>query len=171
MSDWPLEPGERILWQGRPRADLHFGGIEMVAVGAFAAVVLAAALGVAWLMAANGGSFWPAALVGLLLSGGIFVAWPLLDRRERASSQYALTNRRALIRKGGTNRGLESWPIPAPEKLRLRAGTPGTVVFGIRRAFVGGGKPTAGTDVGFSRIDDAEQVFALMQRLASGEEP
>lgn len=169
--DWPLDPGEQVLWRGRPQGDVHFGGIEMIGIGIFCAVLLAASAGVGQILASAGQDFWPAMAVGGGLAALILAGWPLADAWERRRSHYALTNRRALVRRGGMNRAVESWPIPGPEHLKLVAGPPDSVIFGTRRAAGAGRRNSAGTDAGFFRIADGREVYALMLALARGERP
>jgi len=109
--DWPLAPGETLLWSGRP----GFAGMTTVAAGALLSSLLVG----------------PAVLPILVLPAGAFLLF--------ARDAYALTDRRILVRRhpfagtprlqalprAGTwprpwwSRGLRGLAFTAPDRSRL----------------------------------------------------
>ena len=93
-----LEPGERLLWQGRPDATFTMAGSGewgSILVG----VVVAAIVGAFAVMAARDGQSMPPAAMLVLgaLSLAIAVAGPFYSAFERRNTWYALTSQRAII--------------------------------------------------------------------------
>jgi len=162
-----LDPGERILWQGRPDGTvvLRPRNIALFLFGlAFAGFALF------WMvMAAQaGGMFWAFGLihfsVGLALSfGAIF--WSAFRRRH---SWYTLTDRRAFIATDLPLKGkqLKSYPITDDTALRYDQGQPASVWFGheYRRTKNGSTR----VDIGFERISEGDQVYRLMRDIQRG---
>jgi len=116
-------------------------------------------------------------LAGLLSGSAIVLGYALLDRARRARTRYALTTRRAFVH--GPLRGTQleqdraGWVLDDPSRLVFRAGAPASIVFGRRPNLRSNMSPRYRTpfDVAFERIDDAPQVFAMMQAVARGTPP
>ncbi|SHJ02748.1 hypothetical protein [Wenxinia saemankumensis] len=176
-----LAPGERILWQGRPRAGIDWGRI--LSVEAVFGLVFAG-FGLLWTgmaasMAPPGDA--PALFSIFPLFGLIFVAIGLhqaigrhvLDAWRHGRTWYTLTDRAAYIATQSLGRrNLRCIETGDWEDLRLEDGDPGTVWFARdrhqrpARRRNGRMRPARSwtTPVGFRRIDDARRVFGLMRR-------
>lgn len=164
-----LDPGERILWQGRPQAGLYFAPGQ---IGTAAFSLFFSGFAVFWmtLAAQAGGSFW---MFGLIhFSVGIVMFWsavlgPTIRRRR---TWYTLTDRRAFIATDLPLRGrqLKHYPITESTQLTLTDDQPPTLHF-AREDRRGGKGRRYTVDVGFERIEDGEKVYSLMRKLRRSE--
>ncbi|MFE3837366.1 hypothetical protein [Pseudogemmobacter sonorensis] len=189
-EDWRafLDPGEALLWSGRPRAGLRYD--RQVAarsspglfILAFALLWTGGAGAVAIAMVAQGGSAWRFVILGFPAFGLIFVWFGLemlvlhwfRDAALRARTSYALTSRRALIHEGGHAPRLRSWPI-----------LPGTVIDyspytrhppEVRILFATEEKVDADGDrtytrTGFDRITEGARVMHLLRQVQTAQSP
>lgn len=163
-----LDPGERILWQGRPVPGIVWRPQQLVAL-LFGLAFAGFALFWMLMAASAGGFFWMFGLihfsVGLTVSFGPFF-WPAYMRRH---TWYTLTDRRAFIATDMPllGRRLKSFPIERDTVLSYDAGTPATIHFAqvVRRTKNG----TSRTDIGFVRVPDGPEVYALMRQIQRGE--
>lgn len=178
--DWAqvLEPGERLLWQGRPDGSyiLRWGHVPLMLVGvvflAYALSQLPEALA-AW---RNGD---PArgeavAIVAVLAGLGLFflVQPSVADMMRRRGMSYALTDRRALVETSLMGTSLLAWPITADSPLIHQQGQPGTVWFAVfqpprdlKRRLWSGNRPLRPRLIGFECLPEAEKVHALLQDI------
>jgi hypothetical protein len=170
-----LEPGERVLWQGRPdgamRADLT--NLRRTAFGAvFAAVALVWTVAVLRQGVPNGLMALVMPLAGLvfvalgvnLATGGIpFGVW-----RRRATT-YTLTDRRAIVATQWLGRrGLASYPLGPDTHATFDDGPPPAIWFA--RAFVPTEEGSARTRRGFTHLGpDARAVYDLARRIQRGQ--
>jgi len=159
-----LDPGEQVLWQGRPDPGVTITAANMATL-LFGLVFAGFAL--FWMMMASlaGGAFWMFGLlhftVGLCIAfGGIF--WGPWRRRH---TWYTLTDRRAFIARDMpiAGRTLKSYPITPETRLEFRDGTPGSIMFDheMRRRKNGSYKVA----IGFERIEDAQEVLRRMRQV------
>lgn len=173
-----LEPGERLLWSGRPRQGLMLRRTDVFMIpfsllwGGFAIFWFA--------MAVGGGApafmaLWglPFVFVGLYLIGGRFF-W---DAYQRSKTFYAVTDRRVLILSSGVMgqnlRALNPKSLPETS-LNLRPDGSGTITFGTSPFFYGMGNTGFGRSQryappAFEGIADARSVYTLIQRVQRGE--
>lgn len=136
-----LEPGERLIWAGRPARGLRLRRADLLAlpVGLFFL-----AFSVVWTVLALEDS--PAmALIGIpfILFGAHHAAGrPLLDAWRRARTCYAVSDRRVIIAGDRLGRVVQSVPLVELGEPRLieEADGSGAVVFGA----VPAGPPAAG---------------------------
>ncbi|SFC93022.1 hypothetical protein [Tropicimonas isoalkanivorans] len=166
-----LEPGETVLWQGRPRPGVSFTGFDLRRT-LFGLVFLGFAL--FWVVGAAHATgdaplpvriLFPAAgflfvFQGARLAGGdrLWRAW------VRRGTWYTLTSQQALIAtEVFGRRGLDAWPITGRNAIELVEGSPGSIFFADT-----GGPFGRGRRIGFERIDDAREVLALMRRVQRG---
>ncbi|MGP6087236.1 aspartate carbamoyltransferase catalytic subunit [Antarctobacter jejuensis] len=162
-----LDPGERILWQGRPGAAVRIGtgDIILMVFGIFFA-----GFALFWMVTASqaGGIFWLFGLIHFCVGLGI-ILWPVLGRPYlRRHTWYTLTDRRAFIATDVPLRGrqLKSFPIDADNSLTFEDRQPGSVIFAseLRRSKNGSHE----TRIGFRDIEDARRVYGLMRRIQRG---
>ncbi|MDE3240229.1 MAG: aspartate carbamoyltransferase catalytic subunit [Paracoccaceae bacterium] len=172
MSDtgWDqiLEPGERIVWQGRPDRGLHFDGfspVQTIFGLVFAGFALSLVHNGIGAMAEGGlGFLFP--LVGLIFFGvGLNLAGAhyLVDVWKRGRTVYSLSTRRAFIATNffGVKR-LKSWQIDPSTVIDLKDGALQSVGFtGSRTAL---NAPRAS----FDYLDDAREVLVLMRKVQAG---
>lgn len=175
-----LQPGERILWQGRPAAG--FRGADLLdkrtpfglAVAGFALFWMATAAA----MAGPGPFGWAFPLFGLpflLIGLNMAVGQPLRDALRRRGTFYTLTDRAAFIATQGPGaRRLDRYPLGPGFRPTLDDGDPGSVWFAeaedqTRRGWRGTGASrryasvTVGRRrIGFEAIPDARGVYAQM---------
>lgn len=163
-----LDPGERIVWQGRPGTGLDFSR-ETLLQAAFGLPLLV--FGLIWFAmtrdaAADGwlGRLFPLIGLGMIAAGiwqtvGSF-AWDAWLRRHM---WYTLTDRRAFIATDTLGRrNLKSWPIDVETLLDYDGSLPGTIWFAEEfRAGPGPGR----RQVGFRLLPDARQVHELMRQV------
>jgi len=127
-----LEPGERLLWSGRPAGGVRLQGSD-AAVSVFALLWCAVAGG--WWGSASedddGGLAWvalvPVTLIGLYLLVGRF----LHDAWRRGRTLHAVTSRRILTIVAAPRRIVAAFPLaglPEPALLAHRSGL-GTITF------------------------------------------
>ncbi len=156
-----MQPGERILWRGRPiaRPQVLRVGLNMTFGALFAGFALF------WMaMAATGGGyFWMFGLSFFAVGLGM-VAKPLLDERMRLRDTFfTLSDRAAYIarRHWMQGRQLETHRITAAMPITLN-GHPakGDVIFASRTVRNKNGSHEV--PIGFLDIEDAPEVFALM---------
>lgn len=174
-----LEPGERLLWRGRPSGDFRLrlgtarglGREELLCLlvgAAFVATGLTVFLGGAGATAALGGRALGEALFALAVAGGgvaLILGPHWLDMRRRRRQHYALTDSRALVLTGGR---LTAHPLTSDCPARLLPGSPGGVVVAVRdrplstTALLLGRRMRPGDVVSFEMIEDAARVRNLL---------
>lgn len=93
-----LQPGERVLWAGRPDPRVGLGGSEVVVI--FFGILFAGSA-VLWEIGAGllGGAPWYFLLFGLVfiaVGGYMVIGWPVRVRYVRAHTRYVITDRRAI---------------------------------------------------------------------------
>ncbi|QDY68566.1 aspartate carbamoyltransferase catalytic subunit [Qingshengfaniella alkalisoli] len=171
-GDWTgiLQPGERILWQGRPDGRLVWSDVNPKrSVFGFIIVIFA----LSWMMgAATVTSGDPFVSIIFFVFGMLFVflglqrafGYVVRDAWERSRSWYTLTDSRAIIATDTFGkRRLNSFDVTADTTLTLEDGVPGAVFFG--RSFGSG----SSQKVGFKRIDDPRHVYDLMRKVQRGQ--
>lgn len=173
--DGILEPGETVLWQGRPGVRVSVRELEARRVG-FGLIF--AGFAVFWMIsAARAGASGPMGAVfplfglpflvlGLKLAGaGIF--WDAFLRRR---SWYTLTNRRAFIATDVFGRrSLESWPITPETVIDFDDGPEGGLWFADRPAARWKVATRTGRErIGFEQIDGVHEVLRLMRQVQRG---
>ena len=162
-----LDPGERILWQGRPDGSvtLRPGNIMLLVFGLFFA-----GFALFWMILAAqaGGFFWMFGLLHFSVGLGIIFAALFWGAYLRRRSWYTLTNRRALIARDLPLLGkkLKSWPITADSVLELIQGPPDTLNFAQKTKRSKNGSYQV--PVGFERIEDGRKVYRLMRNVQKG---
>ena len=161
--DGVLRQGEKLLWQGQPRPRPRYRprNVPETLMGLF---FMGFSLG--WMnlvMSMNGGPMWMFGLIffaiGFYNAIGKWIWLPLLRR----GTWYSLSDSRAFIARERPflGRALEDWPI-GPETRVEYDPTLNAVWFARHAAGNGPGKR-----VGFIGLDDADEVYRLMQEIRS----
>lgn len=161
-SGWEgiLEPGETIVWQGRPDGALQ---IPLAGLGVAAFGVLFAGSALFWMVMAarSGGFFWMFGLIhfgaGVSLILGALLG-PTLRRRR---TWYTLTTQRAFVATAlpFRPRSLRSWRIEANTPLRLIEDDLVSIRFGT--TYDGETRRMAA----FERLHDGRAVYRLMRNV------
>lgn len=152
-----LKQGEHIVWRGRPVQGFLFSRAILLWTALGVVLVL---LALALLMQGEAGA---AALALPLLAFGLYliVGHPLLDRKQRAGLEYAITTQRALIASGSR---VKAWPILAQSRITLRKGATDRVGFAVYRQ-LGVQQGSSRRLVAFRDLADGTKPHALLQQL------
>lgn len=158
-----LDPGEQILWQGRPiprpGPPVRKGRDRIMPF-----VVIA--FSIFWIAQAMqaGGVLW---LFGLIF---LYIGFRGLRRPRRqpqdplSGTFYTLTDRRAFIATDiGGRRDLKSYPITRDTAVELVDGVPGSVFFSAGEQ--GGISIGNRQRVGFELVEDARSVYARIRDI------
>ncbi len=176
-----LDPGEEILWQGRPEARFDWAGLISLRMPFGLAFTGFALFWMTMTSGLRGGPPFPVNLLFLLfglpfLAAGLSIAFgePVARWLRLRGSYYTLTNRHAFIATTFLGRRkLERYrPGPALRPV-LEEGLPGSVWFATRqfdtktlqdRNFLGFAQSVGiiGERIGFENIPEARRVFRLM---------
>lgn len=165
-SDWEgiLDEGEDIRWQGRP------DGAVVWKVSNFASLLFGAVFSgfaLFWMiMAAQaGGGFWMFGLIHFFVGIGVAIGPVFWNTLRRRKSWYTLTNKRALIATDMPTKGrvLKSYPITKDTMFEFISGDPASISFATDQRRRKNG--TYKVKIGFERIEDAKQVYALMRDI------
>jgi len=176
-----LESGERVLWKGRPRGGLRLRGSDLYLIpfslfwGGFAIFWESAALfkipknnPVGLLFPIFG---IPFVLFGLYLIFGRF----FVDAKMRESTEYAITNRRAIIVSGIFSRSVRSINLQTTPEITFteRPDRSGTITFGSAPAYGRWGQrdllfPGMSAQPAFEMIDDVGAVYDIIQKAKQG---
>lgn len=167
-SGWEgiLDPGEQVLWQGRPVPGLNLtrDSIRQAAFGL--PVVFFGILWTSVTIAAQDGSLiarlFPLMGVAVLFLGLWRVCGQALwDAWVRARTVYTLTDRRVFIATDTGKRRLRSWPIDGMTLIDYDGATPGTIWFAESFNTTRPGRRR----IGFERIAEARHVHDLLRRI------
>ena len=171
-----LDPGESILWAGKPKQGTVFRGSDFFMIpfsllwGGFAIVweIMAVAMihkaekvpdGFVYLFPLFG---IPFVAIGLYMIFGRFI----YDSKRRSKTFYGVTNERAIIVSGLFRKNVKSLSLKAISDLSIdeKSNNRGTILFGqespMMSVFMGGGFPgTGSTTPRFELIENAKQVY------------
>lgn len=166
--DGVLEPGERLLWQGRPDGALSFAGFE-VGSAVFGVAMMGFALffirqGMDALAEGPTGIVFPlGGLVFLALGANMAGGRHFVEAWKRRHTWYSLTTRRAFIATEiFGRRRLKSFPIDASTELDLVDGPLQAV------GFRGSRTQLTGPRASFEGLEDARPVLAAMEKVKAG---
>jgi len=165
-SGWEglLDPGETILWQGRPDRGFHvapnryFLAAFGIAFGGFALFWMTMA-------AQAGGTFWMFGLLHFSVGLGIIFGALFWDTFRRRRTWYTLTDRRAFIATKIPVRGrsIKSYPIRPDTPLDIQQGPLTSLHFATERRRSKNSSYTV--PIGFERIPDGESVLQLLRQV------
>jgi len=168
-----LDPGERLLWEGRPDTALTIGPAN-ISLALFGMVFAGFAL--FWMIIASqaGGGFWAFGLIHFSVGLVIIFSALFFGPFKRARTWYALSTSRAFIATDLpiVGRKLKSYPITSESMLETNGSDPATIHFATetRRRSGKNSRGTYQTPVGFERITDGETVYKLLRSVQRGQE-
>ena len=176
-----LEPGERLLWSGRPRQGIVFRAVDIILIP-FSLFWLSIVTLFGWFVLPQSGSVSEAEgmLLALVLCGAfllvglyLLIGRHLTDYIRRASTFYAVTDRRVIITHDSWPRGVRSIDLKHLPSLRLdeSSGNRGTIEFYDTASFTYGNRmgvwhPTIGQPPKLFEIDKARGVFETIRQAA-----
>lgn len=166
-SGWEgiLDPGETILWQGRPDTRIVFDATTII-MGVAGAAFAGFALFWMVMAAQGGGYFWIFGLIHFSVGFGIMLWGPLGQPFIRARTWYTLTDRRAFIATNLplTGRKLHTYPIGPTTPITFQEdGERATIHFATQQRRTRRG--LRNEDVGFERISDGRAVLSLIRQV------
>jgi hypothetical protein len=164
-----LDPGERLLWSGRPVQGVVFTPRDWYLIP-FSAVWLGLVLHGFW----QGLTKTPDPMVGLVgvLFVGIGIYWLIgrffVDSFYRARLVYGVTERRAIIASGVFRRSVQSIDLSSLSGLKLeeRGDGSGTISFGDQPWYSYGWHGPgfqASTGSQFFRVADVKKVYSIVR--------
>lgn len=183
-----LEPGETIVWQGRPRASIRWRDLISVqtVMGVFFIVFTTVWLkGAIWMGGSMPGGAGDMLIIfklfgAVFLAVGVYMALGRLfvDAFVRARTWYTLSDRAAYIATDVFGqRKLKRYSGADMVEPRLEDGTPGAVWFASEtRTYTSGSRSRNGlrstrrthsyqVPIGFASIDDPRPVFRMVNEL------
>ncbi|WP_204115666.1 aspartate carbamoyltransferase catalytic subunit [Shimia biformata] len=170
MSDpWQglLDPGETILWQGRPEPGISCGAGNIM-TSAFGLVFAGFAL--FWMIMASraGGFFWMFGLIHFSVGIGLAFGPFLFGAYRRRHTWYTLTDRRGFVATDlpVVGKRLKSYPIDAGTVIDFLPGPPPSIHFAEEFRRTKNGRRRV--PVGFERIADGTEVYKLMRGIQTG---
>lgn len=159
-----LDPGETIVWQGRPDPGFHVSPQDLFAAG-FG--IFFAGFALVWMILASGagGAFWMFGLIHFTV--GLTLVWRSAHgaTTRRRHSWYTLTDRRAFIATDLPFRGktLKDYPITADTQISRIPGKLATIHFAREQRSTDKGR-RYWVNIGFERIADGDRVLALIRK-------
>ncbi|ROU02562.1 hypothetical protein [Histidinibacterium lentulum] len=172
QGDWPLLPGEALLWEGRPAQGLALRPVRPVTTPLILVWgIIGLALLLLWAGLGLPGSGWIALGLAGFLAAQVWAvaAWNAAGRRR---CRYAVTDRRVLIDRGGV-RPLEILPLD-PGAVRLDPGPPDCVILGrgpLSFATGHGGRQTTWQEYRLDMIGEGARVAELVRAAARANAP
>lgn len=162
--DQILDPGEQVIWQGRPDAGFAphpfrvFEGIFGVFFAGFAVFWMTQA-------AKAGGVFWIFGLLHFSMGIAIILHALFWDSFKRNRTWYTLSDRRAFIATDlpFIGKKLASYDINQDATLRLIDGSPASVFFASETRQINGSTKTR--PIGFERIADGKSVYRKIRDI------
>jgi hypothetical protein len=171
-----LDSGERLLWKGRPRPGIRLRGSDVMLIPFsllwagfalfweyMAVVKIPKNDPVGWLFPLFGVPF---VLFGIYIVVGRF----FLDAKLRDSTEYALTNRRAIIVTNLFGRKIRSVNLQTSPEISFTetADRNGTITFGSAPYYGWGMQrnlwfPGMGSQPAFEMIDDVRSVYDMIE--------
>ncbi|MFD1882544.1 hypothetical protein [Paracoccus pacificus] len=165
-----LDPGERVIWQGRPVVMVKsvqnqlfwrlFGGIFGVVGAIFLPIGVFVKDPIIRMV------FLPTGLLFLAIAGAGFVLPRQFARKRLAQARYALTDKRAIVADGPR---IRHWPITPDMILEFDASSPGSIIFDREPTNMTINYQPVMRDIGFLNIVEAPEVGQIIRRLQSGQ--
>ena len=160
--DGILDPGETILWQGRPDGALKVTGPNALkALGSLGIIVFVL------FMFSDPGDGFPSLFFGILFAVAIGqAAYSLFgDTFRRRHTWYTLTTSRAFIasKMPILSKSLKSYPIESDTNIELVRADLDSIYFATETR--SGSNRSYTIKVGFERIADSKDVYAKMRDI------
>lgn len=159
-----LDPGEKILWQGRPDPGIFLHATHIV-MGLFGAAFAGFAL--FWMIMAwtAGGYFWTFGLLHFSIGLIIMLGGPLGGPYIRRHTWYSLSNRRAFIATDFPLLGkrLNSYPIRPDTPIIFDDGDRASIFFATKPVRTKNGLRNEA--IGFERIAEGRDVMSLIRQI------
>lgn len=163
-----LDPGETILWQGRPDGAIVFKPTSIIT---FLFGLAFAGFALFWMVMASqaGGFFWMFGLIHFSVGVGLAFGGFYYDAWRRRHTWYTLSNRRGFIATDMpfVGRRLKSYPIESDTSLDYAAGPLATIHFAHEYKKTKNGSTRHG--IGFERIPEGDKVYGLLREIQRGE--
>ncbi|MEM7499038.1 MAG: hypothetical protein AAF371_13735 [Pseudomonadota bacterium] len=161
-----LDPGEKLLWTGRPMMRPLLEGQEIV----LPLVCLVLGGAIFQVLAEHSRESFNIemmrvlmlAMMAVLLSLAIWLPLRTVLRRRR--SHYAVTDKRAMLLETGMGGKFRSYPLTWDRIVNVRLGRRVSVIFELER-----GAPYV-SEVGFEHLEDGMEVYRLIRAVQSGQE-
>jgi hypothetical protein len=164
-----LQPGETVLWQGRPVTGLSWEdlnwpkglmGLFFVGFSIFWMILAAQA----------GGFFWMFGLIFFFIGLRNSVGQILIEPWLRGETVYSLTNRRAFIATRGliAGMGLKSFVISPRDTVKLIRGRTDSLFFDAEQEFGRQGHSFE-IRVGFENLADGSDAHRILAQIVKGE--
>ncbi|MEL6766878.1 MAG: hypothetical protein AAFP17_06835 [Pseudomonadota bacterium] len=162
-----LDPGEKLLWSGRPMLRPLLEGQEIVLP--LVSLILAGAIS-RIIVQHSRESFnlemMRVLMIAMMLGLLVLAIWlPLRTILRRRRSHYAVTDKRAMLLETGMGGKFRSYPLTWDRIVNVRLGRRVSVIFELER-----GAPYV-SEVGFEHLDDGMGVYRLIRAVQSGQTP
>lgn len=172
-ADWTpfLDPDERVLWSGQPLQGWALSKIDIFLIPFSLLWSIGALAGLSAALVDGALTIAPFALLFGGIAFYITVGRFMHDARRRKRTRYAITDRRALILRGGAN--LQSRGLGRDLAVALTAGPRSTIALGEQPFFFGFARSLDPfgmlRDFTFFRIEDGERVYRLIRQVQNGQ--
>lgn len=173
MSDAPagwediFEPGEVLLWQGRPDTAIVWQKRHILPVILGLGV---ACIGIIWISLTPLGNGYTIIMgLGLLLLAAFLsIAPPVMASMVRKATWYSLSNKRAFIAMNREQIGpkLSAYVIEPDFDIKFDGNDPATIMFAIEIRQPGNASYLS--KISFDRIKDGQHVYDLMRDIQEG---
>lgn len=168
-SGWEdiFEPGEVLLWQGRP--DPSFAWQKRHILPA-ALGISVACLGLIWIFYTPLGNGYTIILgiILLLLAAFLAIAPPVMAMMVRKATWYSLSNKRGFIamHREQVGRKLSAYVIEPDFDIKFDGREPSTIMFAIETRQPGNAAYIA--KISFDRIAEGQKVYDMMRSIQGG---
>jgi hypothetical protein len=159
-----LDPGEQVLWQGRPAPKLR---LEFRSPFEPLFFTFFTGFSVFWMVMASraGGLFWTFGLLFFFVGSYALFFQHFWKLYVRSRTFYTLTDRRAFIAtEAFGKRTLKSYPITPGTVVELSDGEPGSIFFATETIKDSEGDVTH-TKIGFELVEDPRSVYARIREI------
>lgn len=163
-----LDPGERLLWHGRPSGRLTFRGQSGTAMVVGVGFVVVALFFIFMGFVVGSVIFVLFPMIHLTVGLGLLAGKPLWRAYVHRRSWYTLTDRRAVIATDHWPHGrqLKTWRVGPDSPVALIDRPVPGVQFALDRRT--GQRGAHATPVAFEMIDEVDEVIAILNHIRQG---